>query len=55
LKSVGQADNEKKNSLKIFNQELNKNIAVFSKLAENYLELRETFKKEIGERVPPQI
>ena len=52
---MGQAESEKKNSLKIFNHDLNKNITVYSKLAENYLELRETVKKELVVRVPPQI
>lgn len=52
--AVKKADQEKKNALKLFIDELNKNKSVLGKVAENYLEVRATIKSEAGVELPQQ-
>lgn len=54
-KSLSEAESKKNNALKIFIQELGKNVGVLGRMAENYLEVRMSVRQEAGVELPEPV
>lgn len=54
-RTVDQSKKEHQNCLKLFIHELSKNKAIYSQMAENYLEIRSTVEQETAIKMPKKL